>query len=322
MSKQVLVYGWYNHGNVGDDLFPYAFRKLFPEYQFSFCDQLTRENIEKSDAIVFGGGSFLDQEISIDTYYDDVLPLDKTILYVGVGCETDICAQHRELLKRAQLIATRTFNIFNAQCANTIYIPDLVYALNDDTQHLAKDEKTILVLPNCGVIPTWNNPMWKHTAWEQFKVEFAQVLEHFYALGYRIDFYPMCHNPQESDQLAAMELLGKTSQRNLTGLLPHQTANIGSITQLFSSYELIITQRYHGAILAEMARTKYLSIWHHNKLKSSFCREGYYSPYYGFNKDSCITALEQLEKQKLSPNLSLGSHSFKELQERMRSIID
>jgi hypothetical protein len=55
----VLVYGFYGKGNLGDDLFERAFCHLWPGISFSFTNEITRKHIDDFDVIFFGGGSFL-----------------------------------------------------------------------------------------------------------------------------------------------------------------------------------------------------------------------------------------------------------------------
>src|SRR5271156_1919935 len=105
----VLVYGFYNHGNYGDELFKDAFKLIFPELNFTFTDRITVDQLSVADAVFFGGGSFLYDPPSIEG--DAVILLHKKpIFYIGVGIETNICAEHRDLLKKALLVAPRTIN--------------------------------------------------------------------------------------------------------------------------------------------------------------------------------------------------------------------
>jgi hypothetical protein len=312
---KVLVWGFYNKSNAGDELFKQAFQHLFPEIDFQFVDQLNASKIEATSAVILGGGSFLDNPLPMDASAHRALQ-DRPILYIGVGLETNIHPDHQVLLERAKLIATRTPN---QGYLNSIYVPDLVYALKDKSWHQNK-QQAILILPNFSVIPTWNDPVWKQNAWEYFKSEFAQVLEKLYP-EFRIDFYPMCQNTTLDDHAASIEMLSKTAQRNFDGLLHQVPPTIERLTHLFSQYQLIITQRYHGAILAELARTPYVSIHHHDKLKFTHVGEGSQIPFFGFSKDRLFFAIEQAKSKKLSPHLPIETHLFEGLQSRVRSII-
>jgi hypothetical protein len=317
MPKSILVFGWYGvqHGNLGDELFRSAFQRLFPDYQFRFVDRIIRTDLNDIDVVIFGGGSFLDNALPID---DDAKSLlaTKKLLYIGIGMETDIHPDHRKLLAQAELVATRTQGV-----ADTLFIPDLVYALQEPVYQAGSTEKTILVLPNCSVIATWQDPVWKKIWWDSFKLEFAQVLEQYYRDGYQVDFFPMCQCASSDDHLASMELLGYTEKRKLQGLLSQTEPDIGKLISLFSSYQAIITQRYHGIILAELARVPYVSIHHHDKLKTSYIREGEFIPYFGFIKTRLFDALDRATHRNLPHVLPISPNVFSELTERVKTII-
>ena len=63
MGKQILVYCWAGHSNIGDELFKDAFWKLFPDHSFRFTDTIAEAH-KGFDALFIGGGSFLEFPIS------------------------------------------------------------------------------------------------------------------------------------------------------------------------------------------------------------------------------------------------------------------
>src|SRR5271169_5499207 len=107
MERSILVYGYYNHKNMGDELFKLAFETIFPDYQFIFTDTIDATALEQASAVFIGGGSILNENMNID---ENLLPqlLKKKIFYLGVGIETEIHDIHRQLMPNAQLIAVRS----------------------------------------------------------------------------------------------------------------------------------------------------------------------------------------------------------------------
>src|SRR5208282_186084 len=101
-----------------------------------------------------------------------------------------------------------------------------------------------LVIPNIAVVPQWNEPYWKHVAYQRFKLEFAQTLDHLIDDDYTIHFYPSSLVKHQDDKWAAMEIINHMKHK--IDLDTPTYADITTITQLFSQYDLIITQRYHG----------------------------------------------------------------------------
>ena len=292
MSPRILVYGWYGQGNLGDDLFIECFKQLFPTYNFIFTDHITASHLKNVDAVFFGGGSFLTDSPKISAEALDILKKLR-IFYIGVGTETKINPVHQELMKLAKLIATRSsVNIDSVKeiNPNTILIQDLVYCLPEQScSNKIKD--SILVIPNILVVPKWSDPHWKHVSWDFFKTEFCQLLDEYCKQGYNIKFLPMCINDHWNDQNAAVEIINRMTEGKGSFIL-NKSVDIQSAIETISKYELVISQRFHGTVLARLARTPCLTIHHHDKLKNI----GDYSlSYYGLSKSNVI---EQINKSK------------------------
>lgn len=308
----ILVYGWYHHDNLGDDLFMSAFRNLFPQFSFKFVDQIFLSDLANADAVFIGGGSFLGENIKVsnDETYEALK--HKKIFYIGVGAETEINIFHYELMKLAKLIAIRSPEHLDKVLEinhNTIVIPDLVYCLQPtfSTQIIPK---SVLIIPNISVVPQWNEPHWKHAAWEYFKTEFCQFLDEIVADGYIINFLPFCNNYYLDDNLAASEIIARMTLRDSRSLLQKKDV-LSSATDTISQYGCVITQRYHGIILSHMVGVPCLSIVHHDKLKNS---PGLTLPFYRINKRELKKQFDQLVHTKVSQFLPIDRDSFVQLQ--------
>ncbi len=321
--KKVLVYGWYNQSNIGDDLFTEAFKTLFPEFNFTFCDAITKEKVQDVDAIFFGGGSFLGGKPIIS---DDALDIvkSKKIFYIGIGAESNIHPIHIELLKSAQLIATRSpdqvdqMKSFNSK---VLSIPDIVYCLQDRAKTSQKKEKSILIIPNILVVPQNSDPHWKHAAWSYFKSEFTQFLDWLVNNDYEIGFLSLCHGSKTDDNWAISELLIPMERRNKKFILPNYTANIEDLTSVFSKYSCVITQRFHGIVLSEISRVPYIAIHHHDKLR--FCKpnDGIFLSYYNLSKQSLVENLESAMKIKFDNEFPTESTIFQTLRREVLTLI-
>lgn len=310
-ATNIVVYGWYHQDNLGDDLFIEAFKSLFPTFTFNFVNQITVSNLENADAVFIGGGSFLGEPLIFKKDAWDLL-LTKKIFYLGVGAETDIHPNHYQLLKIAKLIAIRSPNSLDKIKVinnNVMVIPDLVYYLNPKLTE-SKIEKSVLVLPNMVVVPSWGDPHWMHAAWDYFKTEFAQFLDALVQDGFQLNFLPLCTNSEFNDELAAAEIVGRMESRSNQYFLAKKNT-LQSITELMSRYNVVITQRYHGIVLAEMSRTPCLTIHHHDKLKTA---QGFNLPFYGLTKDMLRQQFDQVKNTKVTSILPIDRDTFKILQ--------
>jgi polysaccharide pyruvyl transferase WcaK-like protein len=312
----ILVIGWYNAGNIGDELFKDAFRHLFPDYIFHFSNAIKTEDLKWAEAVFIGGGSFLHGKPNIKD--DDMsILISKKIFYIGVGIEDEIHPYHLDLMKVAKLIAIRSPDKFyNIHAINekTMIIPDLVYSLNNIGVS-ERIPRSVLVIPNIEVVPKHSDAQWKHTSWLHFKSEFAQFLDVLVEKKHKISFLPMCANDSLNDNAAAFEIINMMSKRKYGQILPHITHTIDSVTKIISAHDFVITQRFHGHVLSEMTHKPCLTIHHHDKLKV-FNSISYYGTY----KQLLLDQFDHISK---FPNLKTIFHwqanqdKFKQLVEKV-----
>lgn len=309
---RVLVVGYYQKSNLGDDLFVEAFQHLFPEIDFVFADQITQQHLIGIDAIFFGGGSFLGEELKTKVALDVIKTYP--LFYIGVGSETNLHPSHQALLPLAKLVAIRTNANHERQLSinpNTIVIPDLVYALPNSFWREPKTPNSILFLPNINTVPDWKSPHYKYAGWDLFKNEVAQALDGLLEQGWSIDFFSMSSDPHQNDDYAAAEIINRMTVRKPRVL---QETIFPKVLALFASYQLIITQRYHGAILADLAYVPSITIHHHDKLKGT---PGEHLPFYGLNKDDLLQKINNAPKELNS--LPIDWQSFEILKQMVKA---
>lgn len=308
---RILVHGWYHQGNLGDDLFMDAFRNLFPKHELIFSNIITIHDLQGIDAVFIGGGSFLGEPLNVSG--NETLKKLKSmkVFYIGVGTETEIHATHKELMRDAKLIAIRSSShlekILNIN-PKVMTIPDLVYSLPVSTSG-CKIKNSILILPNMIVVPSWKDDHWKHAAWAHFKIQFAQFVDTLIDQNYTVNFFPMCINGEIDDRGAAQEIINSMEHRNNIYLLEKKNSAAETI-ELMSRYNVVITQRYHGIVLAEMAGVPNLTIHHHDKLKNS---NGPNLSYYGVSKNELINQLNKTLRMKNYDILPIDRNIFREL---------
>lgn len=314
----ILVYGWYHSGNIGDDLFREAFAELFSSHSFSYTKEINKNNLAYADAVFFGGGSLLDGKPSIASETLEALE-KKKIFYIGVGTETNIHPIHQSLIQKAKLIASRSPNLDKIKDLNPncIRIPDLVYSLKDKKKRLDTMSKSIIVLPNIELVAKWSDPFWKNIAWEYFKVQFAQFLDEKVEDGYILDFLSMCSNNTMNDNWAATEIINKMKNRRAKFNLLTLKSNFGSITHLLSQYSVIISQRFHGVVLAEILNKPYIAIHHHDKIKNCYPGRGNFIPYYEISKHKLVENFSHINQFNDSIVVD-----FKELKEKVETLLN
>lgn len=323
VSNKVLVYGWYNKNNIGDDLFCEVFKKLFPHINFIFTDNITLENIKDVSAIFIGGGSFLSEAPAIQ---DECLNIVKTkkIIYVGVGAETEIHPIHKDLISLARLVALRSqegAEKVKELNENVIFIPDLVYYFYKGKNNKSEN-KSILIVPNISVVPQNTDPHWKFNSWNNFKFEFSQFLDWLIENEYKINFLSMCKNSNQNDDWAVYEIISCMKHRDENYLIDTNLLNMSDIAKLFETYDVVISQRYHGIILSEILGIPFISIHHHNKLKSSYLNTGKFISYYSSSKQTYIDQFYLTIKEKTNQAIAIESDIFEALKYKINLILE
>jgi polysaccharide pyruvyl transferase WcaK-like protein len=323
MPTKVLVYGWYRQGNIGDDLFIAAYRHLFPQLDFVFSEIIEQNHLKDVEAVFFGGGSFLLDRPNITN--EALLSLkDKKIFYIGVGVEGAVHPIHYDLMKQALLIAIRSPDQLERVRhinQNTMVIPDLVYSLQSQVKKSSKIERSVLVIPNIVVVPHTDDLHWKHAAWSYFKSEFTQFLDWLIDNSYSPQLFGMCHAARQEDDWVSAELISQMSHRHKRLFLVERPNGLAEITALMSSYDTIITQRFHGIVLAEMLRTPYVAIHHHDKLKFAQPASGKFLSYYNVSKHNFIDAFSSARKMNYDHVLPIEQDIFETLVKKVYNLL-
>jgi hypothetical protein len=345
-GKKIVICGFYDHASLGDELFKLAFLRLLPDHELVFTDRIPPK--DTADLLILGGGSFLDQPIASKHHSDGAKapsfdepifgnglgdPTCVPIAYVGVGCgnsqKVNIHPDHEILLRHAKLVILRSDSglaeVSKLTAKPPIVISDLVYSLLPaNYSKPAAPKGRVLLCPNFNCVPRYDDATWKHKSWEHFKFEFSQFLDYLIEEeGCSIDYLPMSTHPQQLDEYAMIEIRNLMHKGHLLTLrsapfpgYPMNETDIKPLIDVFASYEAIITQRFHGMVLAEMAGTPYLSIAHHDKLTSSGLSSGYvkgaFVSYFACNKTSLIADFARA-RSIVPTKPPITSHSFETL---------
>ena len=291
---KILVVGFYNKGNFGDNLMRQALASAFSSHgvEPTFVDKISSEDLVGVDGVAFGGGSILGDDPVIDeraarALCDRVVP----VFYVGVGAETSVSALHNKLLRVARVVAYRERDI-----------ADLAFLLPYERQHVDAI-RDVLFVPNIEVVPTWADPHWKHASWDRFKDETAQALDSLLDSGLSITFLSLCSNSMMDDTWVANEITSRMKRRQKLVNVEHAN-KFEDARRVFDFSRVVVTQRYHGIIASEAVGTRYVSIDHHDKLKNATPRRGTHVSYYQVTKDMLLRAVnEALVSGKLEPHV-------------------
>jgi len=297
MAK-ILVYGWYGHGNVGDELMAEALKKILVGHELKFVSYIKNSDLVNIDLVIVGGGSFLSFPLNMDGAAFTSIG-KKPIVYVGVGAETEVHSEQEQHLRRASAVFVRSApsESFAAVRSDAILMSDLSLALQTPS-FIKRPERQILFVPNAQVLPTRVSPNWERAAWDYFKSEAAQALDELIIAGWKVTMAPFCDDANRRDSWACAELIAHCSERRAIRCLDatwYGDAAFAKVRSIFDTCSVVVTQRYHGAVIAQSTGAPCVVIHHHDKLARIDPTVAKLVPYYGVQKHALKSAIGSAE---------------------------
>lgn len=131
----------------------------------------------------------------------------------------------------------------------------------------------------------------------------------------------MCQGVKDNDDWAAGELISHMNRRD-NYLNTGRYVGIEGITYLISQYSLVITQRFHGIVLAEMTKTPYVTIYHHDKLKNTYPCNGTFVSYYNCSKQIFGDTFNRTIKMNFPQSLPIESNIFETLSSKVMGLVE
>lgn len=295
--SEILVYGWYGHQNIGDELMAKALQKMLPEFELKFVDYLKKQDVENCKLLLVGGGSFLYAPIRGEIEAKELLDT-KSIIYIGVGAETAVHAEHEQLLLKAKgiFIRNKPCKQFQDITKNYQIISDLtlVFCSND---YKKKPLKKLLYIPNAELLPNVNSSLWVKTAWDYSKSELCQTFDHLIEDGWSVTLAPFCNDKRTQDIWACHEIASYCKNRQKVDVLSTKwfgDCSFEIIREQYDQNSIVITQRFHGALIAQSTSTPSITIHHHDKLASLDKNITTLIPYYGLRKQLLLDSISNV----------------------------
>jgi len=286
MPYEVHVCGWYGHENAGDESFKLVFDKYLSEYKPAYSN-VAPLYFKDRKYIFGGGGSPVDRALNSKS----LKRIDnKTPLY-ALGVDIPVNGEQWDKFRGLNFIETfcrskMYAEIAQEQGANVKYCPDLAFGL-DPIYHCHSDgtvseerrwnrpRQLTDYLKSCnlregrqhnlGVILTK-----EYMEDPNIRDQLIRALRR-YRNSWNIFFIPMAHNFKGADKfynrMAAMKI-GYQDEWNMLDNLksPREILNV------IGEMDVLITQRFHGAIFATIAGTPFISVTNLGK-NSLYCEQ-------------------------------------------------
>lgn len=267
MDKNIIVVGYYDHGNIGDQQYKITFKILFGDkYKLKFvdCDKLKKEDINERDIIVFGGGDVL-LEYFVKNLLKIVDPVKNKIYAVSVGVPypSYIYKQDLSFFEHIYVRSHNDYKLLSRYYNNITYIPDISVLLKD------------IITVYCPKIKT-NKKIIGVTAIQNCNFEeVLKIIENYPVSEYYYVFIPFNTNKlnlKENDNIIHDKIIGYMTEK--MGLTIDNYANFKDtidpleIFRIVGQLNVYITARYHGCQFAKHNGVKFIPVHDSQKIKN------------------------------------------------------
>lgn len=283
--QKVLVLGYYNRQNFGDDLFQFVFNKyIFPSdsYELTILNIDDLETLIKSDSsiplpfdlVVLGGGDiindyFLSNERiqEFRTYFADI-----PIVFLSVGISYPSLLPLMDIgdafYIRNEIDYKDVKERFGNDCVS--YIPDVSFLINKETS-LNTYHKTTTSISKIGVcFPyTWfANVAVDNNSFYQELVSLLSILAQKYQL-YLIPF-DVSPNQDNSDLLLLSKLRESLQSdpnfQKISFMDSNLPIDMNRMIDYFKSLDCVIASRYHSVLLSMFTETPFIALYSTRKV--------------------------------------------------------
>lgn len=268
---EILVLGFYNKNNIGDESYKQTFTKLFPQHSLTFVDSLQKEAIDKCEAVLLGGGNvirngFLKQLIKYKP---------KRIYAFSAGQEEDLGDQPLPPFKHIYARDKATLATCQAKKIPCTLIPDAALTLEGDPvagkkwiEQRFKDEKrdlyekVVVVVVNNYLINGGLEDLSRDAfTFIKFSYDFARIIDETCA---SFIFLPFGTGMPYDDRVANSWVANKCKYWKKNCVIWDQL-DVDTTMNVIAAANLSISSRLHSSIFSFASGTPFIDITHHSK---------------------------------------------------------
>lgn len=261
MSQKIIIVGYYDHSNLGDELFRLAFEKLLNGHTLTFVDvdQLLNYNAFNYDAIVLGGGDvvndyFIDKvwtwinkfKSGIRCYaYSVGIPFPSAINDGKINLFDYVVCRNREDMPALK----SKLGAYNVE-----YLPDFVFSLDVKKKAIKVRNKVCVSLA-------------RQCCRDKKVFDKLVILLNNLSQNYEVVMIPFNTNTEninENDIKIAMDLKEKVPLLNVI----QETLSMKEVIRHYKESKFVLCMRLHSHVLSIMANTPFVSIYSTRKVKN------------------------------------------------------
>lgn len=289
--KRVLILGYYDKLNFGDDIFKYVFKKyIFNKNEFelhiynldTLDDIIKQHENDPYEYIIIGGGDLINDYYfnseNIQKFRDNFANIP--ILFYGIGLSYLSMLPALDIGDYFFMRNKNDYYSVSARFSNnyTFYTPDLAYfLLNESSLKTYKNQKVITPAQQLKIgvcLPyTWfvNNN-------DESNVFFMEMSELIGELSKKHLIYIVpfdtSNNPKNSDLILLQKLqsilrlyeFNSNSEQRIFYI--NSTNDITSMINIFKGFDCVLASRYHSVIMSILTDTPFISLYTTRKVEN------------------------------------------------------
>ena len=300
---RVLVNGWYNHGNTGDESYKLTFPAVFPGHSFEFIDHIPKNH--QADAYILGGGNVLEPEF-LNQYQN----INKPKHLISVSAFSNIDKKLLEGFDQVVVRDVRSKKTLEDKGIKCKLMPDLAFNFQAEAEegymllrnmYRAADykiyNKIVTVIVNSYVaVSAPDQRKSKHElAFLKFCYDLAEIFDNTAA---SFVFLPFSTRFPSDDRVANSWVAAKCKywEKNL---VIYDKLSVQDTLNIIGASDAVISMRLHSSIFSCVANTPFVDITHHDKnlgFLETIGKTDLSISYWNFDKEKCHKLLNDLLK--------------------------
>jgi hypothetical protein len=263
---KVLVIGWFDQGNIGDESYKLAFQETFPYFQFQFVNHIKQANPSSFDIVFLGGGDILSP-----LYLDQIKGLKKPVIAVSVSSNTKLSAASLEPIRQLYI---RDSGEMKHKCIRRM--PDLAFALEPNVKSgkeiidkslvgCEKYKYKVAVVINSHLFSDAERQSshYDQLCFSKFAYDLAWVMDNS---PYNFVFVPFGTKLPHDDRAANGFVLSRSKFYKKNSII-YDTLTAQQTLDVISACDAVISTRLHSSIFATIGGVPFVDVTHNHKNK-------------------------------------------------------
>jgi polysaccharide pyruvyl transferase WcaK-like protein len=248
---KILILGYYNCNNLGDDMFVTAYRQLLNNHQLTFSNICEIDNcvLQNYEIVIVGSGDLFNDYFATK-YNDKLSSYNGYKLALGVGTSYEECL-NRDYINYFDDIYirnTRDLKYLNRKIGslNVGYIPDLLFSLQLDINKKS-DANTIGFFLVGSMLKN-----------KTLLFNICTFINYLILSKYNIELISMCYDIADNDLLINMEIYNMFQSTGQIKL--HNRLNEQAFLNVFNHLDFAFCVRFHSHVFCTRYAIPFISL--------------------------------------------------------------